>query len=47
MLMYLEELQKPGYFYPAAPLQKTIQKFKKLNPDPLYWSAFSVFGFTF
>lgn len=47
MLMYLQELQQPAYFYPAFPLQRTIKKFKALNPDPVYWSAFSLFGFTF
>lgn len=47
MLLYLEELKKPAYFFPASPLKKAIIRFKKENPNPVYWAAFSVFGFTF
>lgn len=47
MLMYLQALQEPSYFYPASPLKKAINRFKKDNPDPVYWAAFSVFGFTY
>jgi CHAT domain-containing protein len=47
MLLYLEELKKTAYFYPASPLKRAINRFKKDNPNPVYWAAFSVFGFTF
>jgi CHAT domain-containing protein len=47
MLLYLEELQEPSYFYPASNLRKAIKRFKEKNPDPVYWAPFSVFGFTY
>lgn len=47
MLLFLEELQEPSYFYPASNLRKAIKRFKEKNPDPVYWAPFSVFGFTY
>jgi len=47
MLLYMEELQKPSYFYPARPLQNAIKRFKENNPNPVYWAPFAVFGFTY
>lgn len=47
MLLYMEELQKPSYFYPARPLQNAIKRFKVNNPNPVYWAPFAVFGFTY
>jgi CHAT domain-containing protein len=47
MLVFIAELQKPTYFYPAKNLQNAIKLFKEKNPNPVYWAPFTVFGFTY
>jgi CHAT domain-containing protein len=46
MARFMVKMMQPEYFFPASQLQQAIIATKSKYPNPAYWAAFSVFGFT-
>ena len=47
MLLFMQEMKKPDYYYPAGQLRKAILEYRKTDKDISHWAPFTVFGFTY
>ncbi|NJO24745.1 MAG: hypothetical protein HC867_01600 [Bacteroidia bacterium] len=46
MVMFMNQLQQPDYFFPASHLRKAILEYKRKDNTLAHWAPFMVFGFT-
>ncbi len=47
MVMFMNQLQQPDYFFPASHLRKAILEYKRKDNTLAHWAPFMVFGFTY
>lgn len=48
MRLYLEELEKPHFFFPAEHWRQAVLRYRQRHEDdPMYWAAFQHFGVPF
>lgn len=47
MLLFMQEMKKPDYYYPAGQLRKAILKYRENDKQLAHWAPFTVFGFTY
>ena len=47
MLLFMQEMKKPDYYYPAGQLRKAILEYRKNDKKLAHWAPFTVFGFTY
>lgn len=47
MLLFMQEMKSPDYYYPAGQLRKAILKYREKDKEMANWAPFTVFGFTY